>query len=144
MRVAFDEMEGQVRALIDTGAPRTLFGRAVGDMLGVEVPHGPAPGRARMLGGIWDIDFEYVTLTLPPFNDISWETEVGFFRDYLDLPFEGLLGTQGFLDRWVVSFDYYGSRFVVEERETFIKRLPVDIEREFLERYDSEWAPPGT
>ncbi len=113
-------------------------------MLGIGVPSGPPAGTARMLGRTWDVDFEFVTLTLPPFNDISWETEVGFFREAVDLPFEGLLGTQGFLDHWVVSFDYYGSQFVVEERESFANRLPVDVAKEFLERYDSEWAPPGT
>ncbi|HWL36829.1 MAG TPA: aspartyl protease family protein [Frankiaceae bacterium] len=142
--MAYGGMEGQVRALIDTGSPRTLFGRGVADMLGIDLASGPAASTALMLGGRWDVDLHYVTLTLPPFNDISWETEVDFFRDALELPFEGLLGTQGFLDHWVVSFDYYGSQFVVEERESFAQRLPVDVAKEFLERYDSEWAPPGT
>ena len=44
---------------------------------------------------------------------ISWETEVQFLYDDLDLSFIGVLGQQGFLDRWVAQErgDAPGSRF---------------------------------
>lgn len=144
VQVAHDDLAINVRALVDTGAPRTVFGRAVADAIGIELGRGARQWRVKLLGREWDAESAYVLLTLPPFNDMAWETEALFLLQDVDMPFEGLLGTIGFLDRWVVSFDYYDSLFVVEERESFQARLPVDLEREFLENYDSEWAPPGT
>lgn len=129
---------------MDTGAPHTVFGRAVADAIGIELGKTPHTRRVKLLGGEWVAETAYVLLTLPPFEDLWWETEVLFFRqDVEGMPFQGLLGTVGFLDHWVVSFDYYDGRFVVEERDSFVDRLPVDVEREFLTNYDSEWAPPG-
>lgn len=98
----------QVRALIDTGAPDTIFGRAVADAIGLDVGRPGGDRRTvRLLGGHWKAESALVTLTLPPFVDISWETQVHFLLDDIeDLPFQGLLGTRGFLDRWVVSFNY--------------------------------------
>ena len=44
-------------------------------------------------------------------------------REEVDLRFQGLLGTEGVLDRWVVGFNYDESRFVVEERDTLRQRV---------------------
>jgi len=95
-----------------------------------------------LLGGTHKAERHLVMLTLPPFHGMSWETEVLFLREELDVAFAGLLGTVGFLDRWVVSFNYYDNYFVVEERDSFQDRIPKDMEQEF-QRFDSEWAPPG-
>lgn len=95
-----------------------------------------------ILGATRRAERHMVHLTLPPFHDMEWETEVLFLREDLNLAFAGLLGTIGFLDRWVVSFNYYDSYFVVEERDGFRDRIPKDMADEFL-RFDSEWAPPG-
>lgn len=69
---------------------------------------------------------ERVTLSVsvPTFKDLTWETEVGFFYEDWGMPFSGLLGQEGFLDRWVVSFDYPRS-FVMEEKDDFRDRMPV-------------------
>lgn len=112
------------------------------DAVGIDIGRGAAV-RVHLLGREWTAETAFVELTLPPFEDVTWDAEVLFLRQDADLPFAGLLGTIGFLDKWVVSFDYYGSRFVVEERDSFVARVPVDVEQEFLENYDSEWAPPG-
>jgi hypothetical protein len=85
-----------------------------------------------------------VHLTLPPFHDVSWETEVLFLRAELDLPFAGVLGHEGFLDRWVVSFNYPDNYFVVEEHDSFVQRIPTDQYETFQQgSYDSEWTRPG-
>lgn len=145
MRVDHEIHAIRVRALIDTGAPRTVFGRAVAEAVGLEVGRPDAATiTVQMLGRPWRAEAHVVGLTLPPFDDIAWETEALFLRDHVDLPFEGLLGTIGFLDRWVVTFNYYDGQFIVEERDSFRARLPIDVEREFLDNYDSEWMRPGT
>jgi hypothetical protein len=89
-----------------------------------------------------------VTLTLPPFDDLSWETEVAFLLDDWKMPF-GLLGQQGFLDKWVVSFNGYDQFFVVEPRDAFVERTPFldeELDPYVLWQggaYDSEWERPG-
>lgn len=85
-----------------------------------------------------------MSLTLPPFNDLTWDTDVDFFVDDWEMPFEGVLGEHGFLDRWVVSFNRPGGFFVVEEPEAFSQRMPVDPTEE-MEWRDLGWkGPPGT
>lgn len=140
-----DGHEIRFRALIDTGAPVTLFDSAIAEALGVRLGQpGAQVEEVFLLGKSRLAERAMVHLTLPPFDDVSWETEVLFLRDELDLAFAGLLGTVGFLDRWVVSFNYYDSYFVVEERDSFVDRIPVDVFEEFQRNFDSEWQPPGS
>jgi len=135
--------EFRVLALIDTGAPVTIFDLAVAEPLGIRLGQPGVPVEpVTILGGTHKAERHLVTLTLPPFQGMSWETEVLFLREELDVAFAGLLGTVGFLDRWVVSFNYYDNYFVVEERDSFQDRIPKDMEREF-QRFDSEWSPPS-
>lgn len=85
-----------------------------------------------------------MSLTLPPFNDLTWDTDVDFFIDDWEMPFEGILGERGFLDRWVVSFNRPGGYFVVEEPQAFTQRMPIDPTDE-MEWRDLGWkGPPGT
>lgn len=84
---------------------------------------------------------EIVALRLAPFDDLWWETEADFFLEDWGMPFSGLLGQQGFLDRWVVTFNYNENYFVVEEPASFKSRLPPDAEAEF-ERRDLGWKGP--
>jgi hypothetical protein len=133
-----------LRALIDTGAPVTIFDSAIAEALGIRLQEpGAVAEDVYLLGRLRKAERAMVNITLPPFDDVSWETEVLFLRDELDLAFAGLLGTVGFLDRWVVSFNYYDSYFVVEERDSFVDRMPVDLFEEFQRSFDSEWEPPG-
>lgn len=121
----------------------TIFDSAVAEPLGIRLSQpGSAYEEVTILGGRRKAERHLVHLTLPPFDDMTWETEVLFLRDELQVAFAGLLGTVGFLDRWVVSFNYYDSYFVVEERDVFQDRIPKDMADEFL-KFDSEWAPPG-
>lgn len=139
-----EHYEIKLVALIDTGAPVTLFDSAIAAALGIELGKpGTQAENVTILGSTHKAERHQVHLMLPPFEDIHWEPEVLFLREELDLAFAGCLGTAGFLDRWVVSFNYYDSYFVVEERDSFQERMPKDLSVEF-QRFDSEWAPPGS
>lgn len=82
-----------------------------------------------------------MTLTLPPFSDLYWEAEVWFFMNQWDIPF-GVLGNEGFLDRWAVSFVRYDNYFVVEPVDDFTARLPKDVDPfEEFQKLDAEWDP---
>lgn len=125
------------KALIDSGAPRCVFSKGIAVLLGIELPesHSDAPNlhQLRFLNHQWDAVSCVVTLQLPPFDDLRWEAEVDFVLDE-GLPF-GLLGHEGFLDRWAVSFNAYHSYFVVEPVQDLHQRLPVDV----FERWQQEW-----
>lgn len=117
-----------VTVLIDTGAPFTLFAQGVGDALGVVWDHDSRRAKHTIGGGQHVAQLEHVRLTLPPFEELSWETDVGFFVSDWRMPFAGVLGHQGFLDRWAVSFNYSQNYFVVEEPDVFHGRLPPDYD----------------
>lgn len=96
-----------------------------------------------ILGGVYEARVATVTLDLPPFSGISWETQACFLYDDLELSFAGVLGQEGFLDRWVASFNLYDNYFVIEERDGFVERLghdPTEVNRGTL---DSEWDRPS-
>jgi hypothetical protein len=137
-----------VRALIDTGAPFTLFDRAAGNALGVD--YGRIDARREkhtIAGGEWLAQVEEVELTIPAFGDLRWTTEVGFFLHDWGMPF-GILGQFGFLDHWVVSFDFPYS-FVIEQRQRFLDRIPVvsaEQQQAIWEWQELGWKgpPPST
>lgn len=142
--IGHGDRDFRLRALIDTGAPVTVFDSAVAEALGIRLGEpGASVEKIFLLGSTRLAERRMVHLSIPPFDDVSWETEVSFLRDELPVAFAGLLGTLGFLDKWVVSFNYYDSYFVVEERDSFVNRMPVDSFEEFQARFDSEWQPPG-
>lgn len=134
-------MSWTTKALIDTGAPYTLFDRATGEALGVEFDRPSNRARRvwhRIAGGDYLAQIEIVVLRLQPFPDLWWETEVGFFLDDWGMPFGGLLGQEGFLDRWVASFNRYDNYFIIEEPDSFKERLPID-ESSIFEGRDLGW-----
>lgn len=82
-------------------------------------------------------------MDLPPFQGLSWEAEAAFLVADLQLSFAGVLGQEGFLDRWVASFNYYDGYFVIEERDSFVVRLGVDPFEVYQQQpFDSEWERP--
>lgn len=133
-----------MKALIDTGCHRTVFPRGAGEALGLEFP--PARESAGLtkhfLGGTSCFAISrLVTLRLVEgFADLSWEAEVDFLIEDDVLPF-GLLGSEGFLNKWVVSFNYYGNYFVVEPIEDFERRVPLDEFEELQRRYPDAYQP---
>lgn len=105
-----------LRALIDTGAPISFFDRGTADALGLRIrPAGARLDNIRLLGGTWTVQWETVSLTLVQCPDMSWTTDIAFALDKtLQMPFQGILGTAGFLDRFAVTFNKYYDYFVVE------------------------------
>ena len=133
----------KMRALVDTGAPFCIMGRAVADAL--DIDRAPRHGEDRtvhILGGEHPARLATVHLDLPPFAGLGWETRCAFLYGELPTSFLGVLGQEGFLDRWVASFNYYDGYFVIEERDTFVERLGVDPNEYISGRFDSEWHRP--
>lgn len=148
LRLQFGSERWSVRALVDTGAPFTLFDRATGDALNVDFSRDGARREFHKVAGReYLAQVERVRLTIPAFgDDLQWETEVWFFLEDWEMPFAGLLGQEGFLDKWVVSFDYPKS-FVIEERSSYESRLPVLTPEEVSEIWEWQelgWKGPPT
>jgi hypothetical protein len=118
-------------ALIDTGAPRSIFSRGSAELLGIEMPDLPEDWpdydfkELRLMGATFKGVSHTVTLCLPPYEDLTWEAEVDFIVQG-DISF-GLLGCEGFLNRWAVSFNGYKAYTVVEPLEDLEQRVPVDV-----------------
>lgn len=141
VELSFGDLTWTVKALVDTGAPFTLFDRATADALGIPIRQSGERRSHQIGGGTHLAQVERVQITLPPFNDLSWESDVDFFVDDWEMPFAGLLGEHGFLDRWVVSFHRRDGYFIVGEPESFDARLPVDPSDEYEWR-DLGWKGP--
>lgn len=133
----------RANALIDTGAPVTVFPRGVGDLLGIEFPPDGSDGDEAviMLAHRWPCIVRTVSVVLPPFDDLEWEASVRFSIEE-GLPF-ALLGYEGFLNRWAVSFNAYMGYTVVETIESFNERIPIDPFVEFQKDWDG-WDRPGS
>jgi hypothetical protein len=119
-----DTGDWTLRALVDTGAPISFFDRGAGDAVGVRFGQaGSEHGTIRIFGGSWHVQFEHVQLTFPAEPGISWEASVAFVKDpELQMPFQGVLGTEGFLDKFAVTFNFYYDYFIVERPDDFHDR----------------------
>ncbi|HEY0358793.1 MAG TPA: hypothetical protein VGD11_09435 [Mycobacteriales bacterium] len=104
--------EWTTRALIDTGSPLTLFDRAAADALLVRIGAAGAETREiAMLGKTRRVQLEHIDLSLKDLP-YSWSARVGFIIDpSFQMVFQGVLGTEGFLDKWAVTFNYYYNYF---------------------------------
>lgn len=103
-------------ALIDTGSPITVFDYGTAEALLVRFGHaGAETGTVRLLGARHPIQFEHVDLALVDDAEFQWAARVGFITDpQFVMPFQGLLGTDGFLDKWAVTFNKYDEHFVLQ------------------------------
>ena len=149
IRAAVGDRSWGFRALIDSGAPHTLFSRSTGDALGIDFSSAIAEREQFSIAGSDRLaQLETVQLHIPyrDFAPFTWTAKAGFFLEDWEMPFFGLLGQEGFLDHWVVSFDYPRS-FVIEARESFLTRLPGDAltEEEIAEIWEAQelgWKGP--
>lgn len=116
--------EWTTRALIDTGSPITVFDRGVAEALVISIGHaGCETGSVALLGASRRVQFEYVDLSLPQYPELSWTARVGFITDRtFQMPFQGILGTEGFLDKFVVSFNAYENYFVLQHPDEWNAR----------------------
>lgn len=101
------------RALIDTGSPLTVFDYGTAEALGIRLGNaGHRGGTVALLGAERHIQFEYVDLTVVGAGGHCWTADVAFIKQMdFQMPFQGILGQQGFLDKHVVTFDYFSGHF---------------------------------
>jgi hypothetical protein len=143
LRLSFGRRVQTIRALVDTGSPYCIMGRAVADALDIDMGIGRGEDKEiHILGGIHNARMAMAGLELPPFDGIVWEANCAFLYGELVQSFLGVLGQEGFLDRWVASFNYYDSYFVIEERDAFVERLGIDPVDYMKGHFDSEWDRP--
>lgn len=128
------------KALIDTGAPRCIFDRSTADALGLDLSDRSRLRTHYLVGGEWDAVPRLVELSLPQVEGVLWEAEVDFILADWEMPF-GLLGHEGFLDRWVVTFNRYRNYIVVQSVDDFEDNLPVDPWDAFQASFDG-WDQP--
>ena len=146
VRLTFGETgEWTTKALADTGAPVTVFDRGAADALTIRIGRaGARTGRLRLLGETVEAQIEHVHLCLSDEPEYEWETEAAFIvRQDFQMPFQGILGSAGFLDRFTVTFDYYNNRFLVERPGDWQERIGNQLDLDPLEQWDPQWYPPG-
>lgn len=145
MRLEYGETgDWTLRALIDTGAPITFFDRGAADALGVRIGRaGAETGSMRVFGGHWSVQFEYVQLTLIADPESNWPARVALVKDpALQMPFQGVLGTEGFLDKYVVTFNKYYDYFLVERPAGWQARVGGQLADDPTDRPDPQWERP--
>lgn len=102
-------------ALIDTGSPVTVFDHGTAQALLVRFNHASAEtGQIAILGAKRTVQFEYVELSIVADLSLHWTARVGFITDStFVMPFQGILGNDGFLDKWAVTFNKYYDYFLL-------------------------------
>jgi hypothetical protein len=108
--------EWTTRALIDTGSPLTIFDRGAAEALCVSIGQaGAVTGTVALLGAVRCVQYEYVELSLPHYPGFSWTARVAFTTDrQFQMAFQGVLGAEGFLNNFVVTFHAYENFFLIE------------------------------
>ncbi|HVK20320.1 MAG TPA: hypothetical protein VM677_03060 [Actinokineospora sp.] len=106
----------RTKALIDTGSPITVFDRAAAEALVVNLGRVDAEtGCIALLGDHRRVQFEHIDLSLVSEPEIHWTARVAFILDQtFQMAFQGILGTDGFLDKWAVTFNRYYDYFIVQ------------------------------
>jgi hypothetical protein len=134
-----------LRALIDTGSPLTIFDRGAADAVGVSFGYaGARTGMIRMLGGHWAVQFEDANLSLVVDTEYAWTASVAFVKSpELQMPFQGVLGTEGFLDKFAVTFNKYYDYFVLERPDDFHDRIGGPLGADPVMAPDPQWERPG-
>lgn len=108
---------------MDTGSPRTIFPRGIGDLLGIDFPgfDSEASTKITVLGSDWPAVTATVSLQVQPARGSeAWDAEVDFVMTE-GLPF-ALLGYEGFFNHWAVTVNGYGGYFVLESLEDYQER----------------------
>lgn len=133
------------RALVDTGAPITVFDLGVAEALNLRIRHAGAHlSSVRILGGVWQAQFEDVDLNLTIEPDLSWSARVAFILEQgFQMPFQGVLGTDGFLDKFAVTFNKYYNYFVVERPDDFDDRVGRHLSVDPVRVADESWRRHG-
>jgi len=119
----------------------SFFDRGAFEALGIREGYAGAEyGTIRILGGTWRVQFETVDLNLAVDPDISWTARAAFVLIAgLQMPFQGVLGTAGFLDKYAVTFNAYYNYFVVERPDDFHDRVGHHLVADPAKQADESW-----
>lgn len=97
----------------------------------------------RILGGHWRAQFEIVELCLASDPDYQWTARVAFIADpALQMSFQGVLGTDGFLDKFAVTFNKYYEYFALERPDDWHDRVGRHIIEDPSQVPDIQWERP--
>ena len=107
----------------------------------IEFPDFPsgAGKKIRLMGDVWAAITASISLMLRPFDDLGWEAAVDFFVEE-GLQY-GILGYEGFLNRWAVSINAHSGYFIVEPAEDFESRQPSELLNELRARCPGLFPP---
>lgn len=98
----------------------------------------------QLLGGHWAVQFEMVQLSLAADPEYSWTARAAFVMSpELQMSFQGLLGTEGFLDKFAVTFNKYYDYFVLERPDDFHDRVGAPFAEDPVSVADPQWERPG-
>jgi hypothetical protein len=146
VRLEFEDTgDWTCQALVDTGAPSTVFDRGAADAIGVRINNvGARTTTVRLMGFSRPAQIETVDFSLPDIPGVTWTADVAFIKDpEVRMPFQGVLGTEGFLDRFAVTFNRYHNYFVIEAADEFHERVGQHLITDPVAAPDPQWERPA-
>lgn len=113
IQIDFEGINGKFGylALIDSGADYCIFHAQIGELLGLNIKSGKALTFHGTSGEPQQAYFHEITFKV---GGVSHKCNVGFSEDMKKLPY-GLLGQDGFFDKWVVKFEYNKENIELKE-----------------------------
>lgn len=101
---------------------------------------GAETGSILVLGGHWRVQYETIELSIPGVPEFCWEARVAFVCDpELQMSFQGVLGSRGFLERLAVTFNEYENYFVIESADGYHERVGRHLIDDPTRRSDESW-----
>lgn len=96
-----------------------MFDYGTAEALGIRLGNaGHRSDTVALMGAERYVQFEYVEMSLPGAGVNSWTADVAFIKQMdFQMPFQGILGQQGFLDHFDVTFRFYSGRFELRSAE---------------------------
>lgn len=113
IQIDFDGIHGRFGylVLIDSGADWCIFHATIGEQLGLDIKSGRKVTFHGTSGEEQVAYFHQVNFYV---GGISMTTLVGFSYELEKLPY-GLLGQDGFFDKWVIKFEYNKENIELKE-----------------------------
>ncbi|MEK7617191.1 MAG: retropepsin-like aspartic protease [Patescibacteria group bacterium] len=97
--------------LVDSGADYCMFHAKIGEMLGLDIKSGKPLTFFGTSGEPQKAYFHKVTFRV---GGIEHTCEAGFSYDMEKLPY-GLLGQDGFFDKWIIKFEHHKENIELKE-----------------------------